>query len=447
MNSSVGNLNVQSFGRITIVLSLLTPLLFAQAKSATWAPTADQVNSVYPAVEALYLDLHRNPELSFHEQQTAAKLAEHARALGYEVTSNVGGTGVVAVLHNGKGPTVLYRTDMDALPVEEKTGLPYASHVVSKNDAGVAVPVMHACGHDIHMASWVGTAKLMADNRQQWHGTLVMVGQPAEELVQGASAMLKDGLFTRFPKPDFALAVHDDAGLPAGQIGYALGYAMAAADAAEITIFGRGGHGAQPQNTVDPIVIGARTVLALQTIVSRENNPLDPAVVTVGSFQGGTKSNIIPDEVKLELTVRSYKPNVRKHLLASIERITKAEALAGGAPREPLVKITPGANATYNDPELTKRLVATLRDTLGPSNVVETPPKMGSEDFSEFGLAGVPATMFFVGAVEPAKFAEAQKSGEILPGLHSSLWAPDYEPTLKTAMRAETAMLVELLQN
>ena len=439
-------MRIRSLAKVTLAILLLAGLLSAQTKPATWAPTTDQVNSVYPASEALYLDLHRNPELSLHEQQTAAKLAERAKALGYEVTSGVGGTGVVAVLRNGAGPTVLYRTDMDALPVEEKTGLPYASRVTSKNDAGVTVAVMHACGHDIHMASWVGTAKLMADNRQQWHGTLVMIGQPAEEIVQGASAMLKDGLFTRFPKPVFAVAVHDDPGLPAGQVGYALGYAMAAADAVDITIFGRGGHGAQPQNTVDPIVIGARTVLALQTIVSRENNPLDPAVVTVGSFQGGTKGNIIPDEVKLQLTVRSYKAEVRMHLLASIERIAKAEALAGGAPREPLVKITPGANATYNDPELTKRLVATLRDTLGPSNVVEMPPKMGSEDFSEFGAAGVPATMFFVGAVEPAKFADAQKSGAVLPGLHSSLWAPDYEPTLKTAIRAETAMLVELLQ-
>jgi hippurate hydrolase len=286
----------------------------------------------------------------------------------------------------------------------------------------------------------------MADNPQHWQGTLVMIGQPAEEVVQGASAMLKDGLFTRFPKPDFAVGIHDENTLPAGQVGYTPGYAMAAVDAIEITIYGRGGHGAVPQNAIDPIVIGARTVLALQTIVSRENNPFDPAVITVGSFQGGTKSNIIPDEVKLQVTVRSYKPEVRKHLLASIDRIVKAEALAAGAPREPLIKITPGTNATYNDPELTKRVVASLRDTLGAANVVEVPPKMVSEDFSEFGLAGVPATMFFVGAVEPAKFAEAQKSGTVLPGLHSPLWAPDYEPTLKTAIRAETAVLVDLLQ-
>lgn len=439
-------MRIRRLAGFTMVVFLLAGLLCAQTKPAAWAPTAKQVNSVYPDVEALYLDLHRNPELSLHEQRTAAKLAERAKALGYEVTANVGGTGIVAVLRNGNGPTVMYRTDMDALPVEEKTGLSFASQVTFKNDAGVTVPVMHACGHDIHMASWVGTAKLMADNPQHWQGTLVMIGQPAEEVVQGASAMLKDGLFTRFPKPDFAVGIHDENTLPAGQVGYTPGYAMAAVDAIEITIYGRGGHGAVPQNAIDPIVIGARTVLALQTIVSRENNPFDPAVITVGSFQGGTKSNIIPDEVKLQVTVRSYKPEVRKHLLASIDRIVKAEALAAGAPREPLIKITPGTNATYNDPELTKRVVASLRDTLGAANVVEVPPKMVSEDFSQFGLAGVPATMFFVGAVEPAKFAEAQKSGTVLPGLHSPLWAPDYEPTLKTAIRAETAVLVDLLQ-
>jgi amidohydrolase len=365
------------------------------------------VNAIYPEVEALYLDLHRNPELSLHEQQTAAKLAPRMKAMGYDVTTGVGGTGVVADLRNGQGPTVLLRTDMDALPVEEKTGVPYASQVVVKSDSGTTVPVMHACGHDVHMASWFGTAKLMATNRQRWHGTLILIGQPAEEIGAGASAMLKDGLFTRFPKPNFALAIHDDAGLPAGQVGYTSGYTMASSDSVDITIFGRGGHGAQPYNTVDPIVIAARTVLALQTIVSRENNPLDPAVITVGTIHGGTKNNIIPDEVKLELTVRSYKPEVRKRLLASIERVAKGEALAGGAPREPLVRVEPAANATYNDPELTKRLASALRNTLGHANVVEIPPKMVFEDFSEFSLAGVPSVLFAVGGVEPAKFAAA----------------------------------------
>jgi amidohydrolase len=418
----------------------------AQTKPTPWtAPSAEQVNAIYPEVEAFYLDLHRNPELSLHEQQTAAKLAARMKALGYEVTPGVGGTGVVAVLRNGQGHTVLLRTDMDALPVEEKTGLAYASQVVVKSDSGATVPVMHACGHDVHMSSWFGTAKLMATNRQRWHGTLILIGQPAEEIGTGASAMLKDGLFTRFPKPNFALAIHDDAGLPAGQVGYTSGYTMASSDSVDITIFGRGGHGAQPQNTVDPIVIAARTVLALQTIVSRENNPLDPAVITVGTIHGGTKNNIIPDEVKLELTVRSYKPEVRKRLLASIERVAKGEALAGGAPREPLVKVEPAANATYNDPELTKRLASALRNTLGQANVIEIPPKMVFEDFSEFSLAGVPSVLFAVGGVEPVKFAAAQQSGTPLPGLHSSLWAPDREPTLKTAITVEATVLLELL--
>ena len=426
---------------------LMAAAAAAQTKPIAWtAPSAEQVNAIYPEVEAFYLDLHRNPELSLQEQQTAAKLAARMKALGYDVTTGVGGTGVVAVLRNGQGATVLLRTDMDALPVDEKTGLPYASQVVVKNDSGAAVPVMHACGHDLHMASWFATGKLMATNRQRWQGTLILIGQPAEEIGAGASAMLKDGLFTRFPKPEFALAIHDDASLPAGQVGYTSGYTMASSDSVDITIFGRGGHGAQPQNTIDPIVIAARTVLALQTIVSRENNPLDPAVITVGTIHGGTKNNIIPDEVKLELTVRSYKPEVRKQLLASIERVAKGEAIAGGAPREPLVKVAPAANATYNDPELTKRLASALRNTLGQANVVEIPPKMVFEDFSEFSLAGVPSAIFAVGGVEPATFAAARQSGAPLPGLHSSLWAPDREPTLKTAITVETTALLELLR-
>ncbi len=430
---------------LALSLALLSTVALSQSKPNTWTPSAAQIDAVYPEVETLYLDLHRNPELSLHEVQTSAKLAQRAKALGYEVTTGVGGTGIVAVLRNGAGPTVLFRTDMDALPVEEKTGLPYASHATTKNDAGVAVPVMQACGHDIHMSSWFGTAKLMAANKDRWKGTLIMIGQPAEELVVGAAAMLKDGLFTRFPKPDFAVAVHDDP-LPAGQVGFTSGFTMASSDTVEITIFGRGGHGAQPQYAIDPIVIASRTVVALQTIVAREVNPLDPAVITVGTFHAGTKSNIIPDDAKLQITVRAYKPEVRQHLLAAIERIAKGEAAAAAATREPEVKVTLGTNATYNNPELTAKVVAVLRGALGPSNIVEIPPKMVSEDFSEYGLAGVPAVLFYVGAVDPAKFAAAQKSGAILPGLHSSLWAPDYPPTLKTALKAETAALVNLLQ-
>jgi amidohydrolase len=417
-----------------------------QTGPAAWTtPSADQVNAIYPEVEALYLDLHRTPELAMHEQQTAAKLAERMKALGYEVTTDVGGTGIVAVLKNGKGPTVLLRTDMDALPIEEATGLPYASHVVVKSDSGTSIPVMHACGHDIHMSSWIGTAKLMATNRERWHGTLVLIGQPAEETGEGAPAMIKDGLLSRFPKPDFALAIHDSANQPVGQVGFVSGYAFASADSVDITIYGRGGHGGRPQSTIDPVVIAARTVLALQTIVSRETNPLDPVVITVGTIHGGSKNSIIPDEVKLQLTVRTYKPEVQKRVLASIERVAKGEAMAGNAPKEPLVKVTHAANAMYNDPALTKRLVGALRGALGEGNVVEIEPTMVFEDFAEFNLAGIPSADFLVGAVEPGKFAAAQQSGALLPQLHSSTWAPDYAPTIKEAMTVETTELLELL--
>jgi len=425
---------------------LLVTNAAAQTKPAVWStPSVEEIKAIYPEVESLYFDLHKNPELAMHEQQTAAKLADRVKAMGYEVTTGVGGTGIVALLRNGRGPTVLLRTDMDALPIAEETGVPYASHVVVKSDSGTSIPVMHACGHDIHMSSWIGTAKLMATNRDRWQGTLILIGQPAEETGEGEPAMIKDGLFTRFPKPDFALAIRDSANQPVGQVGFTPGYALAAADSVDITIFGRGGHGGRPQNTIDPVVIAARTVLALQTIVSRENNPFDPVVITVGTIHGGTKNSIIPGEVKLQLTVRTYKPEVRKRVLASIERVAKGEAMAGGAPKEPLVKVTPAANATYNDPELTKRLVATLRSDLGQTNVVEVEPTMVFEDFAEFNLAGIPSADFWVGAVEPAKFAAAQQSGTDLPQLHSSTWNPDYMPTLKMAMTVETTELLELL--
>ncbi len=427
------------------LIAVLLLASFALAADTPSAPTPAQVDAVYPQVESLYIDLHKNPELGFHEQNTAAKLAESLRALGFEVTTGVGGTGVVGILRNGPGPTVMIRTELDALPVLEQTGLPYASHVTTRDTAGREIPVMHACGHDIHMATWVGTARLLAASKDRWRGTLMMVGQPSEETVGGAIAMLKAGLFTRFPKPDFAIAIHDDSDLPAGKVGYTPGFVMSNANSVDITIFGRGGHGAAPQTTVDPVVIAARTVLALQTIVARETDPRDPAVVTVGSIHGGTKNNIIPDEVKLQLTVRSYKDEVQQHLLAAIQRIAKAEALAAGAPKEPKFEIFDSAHATYNDPELTKRLAGVMRTTLGSDNVVEQEAKMVSEDFSEYGRAGVPAVMLSVGAVEPAKYAAAKASGIRLPSLHSSTFAPDREPTLKTAIRAETAAALELL--
>ena len=351
----------------------------------------------------------------------------------------------MGVLKNGSGPTVMLRTELDALPVEEKTGLPYASTVRVKDDAGAEVPVMHACGHDVHMTALVGTAAEMARRKADWHGTLVFIGQPAEERIRGARAMLKDGLFTRFPKPDFVVALHDSPNLPAGQVGVTAGYALASSDSVDLTIYGKGGHGASPQTTVDPIVIAARTVLALQTIVAREKDPQDPAVVTVGSIHGGNKHNIIPDEVKLQITVRAYKKEVREHILAAIERIAKAEAVAAGAPKEPAFAVVESCPATYNDPKLTARIAAALRRTFGDGNVVDLPPQMASEDFSEYGLAGVPAVQWSLGAGDPAKLKELEAAGQHPPSLHSSLFAPDRDPTIATGVESEVAVLMDLL--
>jgi hippurate hydrolase len=424
---------------------LLLCLAVVGAAQTQTFPTSQDVESIYPAMQALYLDLHEHPELSFHETQTSQKMADGLKRLGFEVTTGVGGMGVVGVMKNGTGPTVLIRTDMDALPVPERTGLPYASKVMVKDDTGHDVPVMHACGHDLHMASWLGTATLLSQNKNRWHGTVVMIGQPAEERVAGAAAMLKDGLLTRFPKPNFAIAIHDSAAFPAGSVSVIPGFTAANADSVDITVFGKGGHGAAPDKTVDPIVLSARIILALQTIVSRETNPLDPAVVTVGSIHGGTKNNIIPDEVKLELTIRSYKDEVRAHTIEAIQRICKAEAMAVGAPKEPEVKVKETVHATYNDPALSERVTAALKKSLGEDRVVKGDPIMGAEDFSEFGRAGVPSVIFWVGAVDPAKLAQSKQSGVPLPGTHSSLFAPLLPDSLRTAIRAEATAAFALL--
>ena len=427
---------------------VVTCTLSAQSGSARWTtPTPAEIDAIFPDIDALYIDLHRTPELGFQEIQTAAKLAARLKALGFDVSTGIGKTGLVAVLRNGTGPTVMLRTELDALPVEEKTGLPFASTVVVKNAAGQSTPVMHACGHDLHMAAWAGTARLMAEHRDRWNGTLVMVGQPAEEGLGGARAMLTDGLFTRFPKPDYALSMHDDDTMPAGTIGYHPGLFRAMSDSVTITVYGRGGHGAMPHNTVDPIVLASRIVLSLQTIVSRENNPIDPVVITVGSIHGGTQANVIPDEVRLQLSVRTYTDDVRTRTFAAIRRVANGEASAAGAPREPLVEAPARANPpVYNDPTLTLRLAGALKKGLGDSAVVEMPAKMTSEDFSEYGLAGVPSALLHVGAVHPAKLAAARQSGIPVPAPHSPEWAPEREPTLKGAIRAETTALLELFQ-
>ena len=310
--------------------------------------------------------------------------------------------------------------------------------------SGVTLPVMQACGHDLHMSAWFGTAQWMSTHKNRWHGTLILVAQPAEELGEGAKAMISDGLLTRFGRPDYAIALHDTNMLPSGSLGYTAGYALAASDSLDITLYGRGGHGGRPQQTVDPIVMAARTVLALQTIVSRETNPIDPVVITVGSIHGGSKHNIVPDEVHLQLTVRTYKTEVRSQVLAAIERMTKAEAQAAGAPKEPVITLMPVAQATYNDPALTQRLAANLQNVLGKDQVVEVPPNTVSEDFAEFHAAGIPSAILWLGAVEPQKFKDLQSRHESAPELHSALWAPDYPNALRTGITAETAALLDL---
>ena len=419
---------------------LLGPVCNASAQGR---PTdiAAEVDAVYPQADALYRDLHRQPELSGHEEKTAATLAAGLRALGYEVTTGVGRTGVVGVLKNGAGPVVLLRTELDGLPVEEKTGLDYASTARTKDDNGL----MHACGHDVHMAAWMTTARIMAGARDRWAGTLVLIGQPAEETLRGAQWMIDDGLLTRFPKPDFALAIHDDARYPAGVVGYRAGPLLANSDQLRVTIFGAGGHGARPETTIDPVVIASRTVLALQTIVSREVSPFDAAVITVGSIHAGTKGNIIPAEARLELSVRSLTAKVRAHLLSAIERVVKAEAAAGRSPKDPLIERTDGTDALVNDPALTQRVTGALLRALGSERVIEAAPEMASEDFARFAKAGIPTLMLRVGAVEPKAFEAAEKAGITPPSLHSPLFAPDRERTLKTAIAAEVISLRELM--
>ena len=423
---------------VLAAISVATPL---------GAQTAADIDTYYADLQTLYQDLHRNPELAFQEIQTAAKLSSRLTSMGYDVTTGVGRTGVVALLRNGAGPTVMLRTELDALPVAEKTGAPFASTVVTKNLIGATVPVMHACGHDLHMTAVIGTARWMAEHRQQWHGTLMIVGQPAEETIGGAEAMLKDGLFSRFPKPDYAIALHDDDTMPAGTIGYHAGPFRAISISPTLTIYGRGGHGAMPYNTIDPVVLAARTVVALQTIVSRETDPMDPVVLTIGSIHGGTQANIIPDEVTLGLNIRTYSEETQKRVMTSVMRIAKAEAAAAGSPREPTITSPEAGHVVVNDPALTKRVAAALQKAIGTEKVIEMPAKMTSEDFAEYGRAGVRSLLLHIGAVSPTKLTDAKRTGVPVPAPHSPEWLPDLEPTLKGAIRGETVALLDLFNN
>jgi len=425
--------------------SILCFLLATSLGFAQNTPGSKEIDAVYPAAHDLYLDLHQNPELSGHEQQTAVKIASRLKTMGYEVTEHVGGTGVVAVLKNGAGPTVMLRTELDALPVEEKTGLPYASKVHMKDDAGHDVPVMHACGHDLHMAILTGTAQVMAQSKDTWHGTLILIGQPAEETISGARAMIEDGFPRRFGNLDYAVALHVGNDLPAGAIGITPGVYSTSADSIRVVIYGKGGHGSAPHTSIDPIVIAARTIVALQTIASREVMPTEMAVVTVGYIRAGTKNNIIPDQAEMGLTVRTYKPEVRRQVLAAIDRIIKAEAQAGGATREPLIERFEATDSVYNDPALAQRLRGPLEAALGKNNVSTTDPITASEDFSNFVSLGVPSLFMSLGGASPEALKESEKSGKLLPSNHSSLFAPDLEPSLKGGIRAEVAVLRNLL--
>src|SRR5438094_1101318 len=413
-----------------------------------------------PSLLATYKDIHSHPELSTQEQRTAAVVAKELRAAGCEVTEDFGkydnpklkSYGVIGIMKNGDGPKVLVRTDMDALPVDEETGLSYASRVVAKNDDGKEVHVMHACGHDAHISMFIGVARALAKLREQWHGTIIFVAQPAEELGSGARALLNAGLYQKFGKPDFALGFHDKADMQTGHIGVTEGYTYANVDSVDVTVRGVGGHGAYPHKTKDPIVLAAEMINAWQTIASRENNPLDPIVVTVGSIHGGTKHNIIPDEVKMQLTVRTYKADTRERVLAAIDQVAKGCAIAAGIPpeRAPIVSVAKDqfTPATYNNPELTKRLLTVWKKTLGNENVEIVDATMGGEDFSEYSLPdhSIPAVDFHVGAVDPAKIAQFKKEGKELPSLHSSKFAPVPEPTIRTGIVAMTAAVLELMK-
>jgi hippurate hydrolase len=444
------------FPRLKILPALLAST-FTSASLAAQAPSLSaSVANQLPVLTETYKHLHRNPELSHHEEKTSPYLAGELRKSGYTVTERVGkyedgsqAYGIVAVMENGAGPRLLIRSDIDALPVEEKTGLDYASTVRATNPQGQDVGVMHACGHDIHMTVLLGTAREMAARKAQWHGTLVLIGQPSEETIDGARAMLADGLYERFGRPDFVLSEHDDPATPAGSIALKGGPILASSTGVYVTMRGIGGHGSAPQAGKDPIVLAAEFVLIAQTIVSRQIDPQQPAVLTVGTIHGGNKNNIIPDEVTLGLTLRTYSPQLRDQIVADIRRTANGLAEAYGLPadRMPIVKLGEGTSATINDSALAERLRAVGVAALGTDRVLTADPVMGSEDVGLLSLDNkIPAVMFRLGAVDPEKLAESKKNGVPLPGLHSALFAPVYTPAISTGVTAMTAMALDLLK-
>ncbi|WP_226635698.1 amidohydrolase [Novosphingobium profundi] len=412
---------------------------------------AQAITADMPSLMEIYRDLHAHPELSMQETRSAGIMAKAAREAGFEVTEGVGGTGIVAVMRNGEGPTVLIRADMDGLPVTEQTGLPFASKMKGVSTAGVESGIMHACGHDTHMTAWIETARLLSARREAWSGTLVMVGQPAEEMGTGARAMLADGLYSRFPKPDYALAFHDSAGMEAGKVGAAVGWALANVDSVDILVKGRGGHGAYPHTTIDPIVLASSIVMKLQTLASREIDPKDSVVVTVGSFHAGTKHNVISSSAKLELTVRSYSDETRAKLLEGIQRIARGEALAAGVPEEDLPEVSWKelyTRATWNSPEFTEETLGRLQAKMGADKVGELPSVMGGEDFGEYRRAdeeNIKSIIFWVGGVPEAAYQAAQEGGPPLPSLHSAFWAPEADKVIGSGAETLTLTALDIL--
>lgn len=424
---------------IALVVLVTSSTRAADTEVQTW------LDKNLSGLVAIYRELHASPELSFEEKNTAARVAAELKKTGYDVTTGVGKHGVVAVLKNGDGPTVMLRTDLDGLPVTEQTGLVYASQVKTKDADGKETGVMHACGHDLHMTNFLGTAKYLAEHRSAFRGTLLLIAQPAEERGAGARAMLADGLFERFGKPDYAVAVHVDAQTAAGKIRYRAGYSMANVNSVDITLRGRGGHGAAPHQAIDPVVMAARLVMDLQTIVGREVKPTDPAVITVGSIHAGTKHNIIPAECRLQLTVRSYGDDVRKQLLAAIVRKAKATAASSDAPEPVINAVVEGTPALFNNEKLVERLIPVWKRELGAESVLEGEQSLGGEDFSEYGRAGVPIVMFRLGVVEAKRLAGFERVGQPAPSLHSALFYPDPEESLSTGIRATVAAISHLM--
>lgn len=429
---------------IILILVLLPLVLFGQ--------NSKDIKKSIPELTKMYKHLHQNPELSYMEVETAKFLATKMRSYGFEVTEKVGGTGIVAILNNGEGPKILIRTDMDALPILEKTGVPYSSTVIQNDIDGVERPVMHACGHDMHMTIWMGVAQYLANHKEEWKGSIMMIGQPAEERGGGARAMLGDGLYERFFVPDYALAIHVRSDRPAGTISYCPGYAMANVDMVKINFKGRGGHGAYPHTTIDPIAMASLFINDMQTIVSRELTPTDPAVITVGSFHAGTKGNIIPTNAELELTVRSYKDEVREHIIEALQRKATAIATSFRVPEKdlPIIKLketyTP---ALYNDPKLVNKVVSRFNNLFGKENVIQSDPAMGGEDFARYGKTKekVPIFMFFVSVANQDKYETYKKEGKQLPSLHSDLMIPDPEPSIETGVKAMVLAVKSIQKN